>query len=1246
MLVPPECFAPPKFLPSLCARYLTPSACRRARHGRSPFRAPLSRVLRPPPSSFLSARTHALPPFRSLASAGTRDWGPRWSLASLPPRLSGVPLLALESVRPPPSAGRLAAACGGDASDHLCAGPAPSGAHGRARRRPGRTEWGRRIPGLGTGRARTGLLARSLYPGLDAADEEEDPELLEAIEEAEDDADEVDDEAEALHDARDAVDSWRGGEEVRARGKWPGRPEGGLARSRGLANPARGEALGAKPKATEGEFAFASQRSVSPGPQASAANAPNPQTLPFYRYLSHRLEACRHVDQVLRLVARHRARMDDVHGAIALRSLARIVASHEEEVARSRGWKPRQATGSRGGKGRAAADQRDPKKELSELATNPVFLRLLEDFALTVQLRGFSRTMDLAYVPWSLAKLRLYLLPSLRPLLLQILRSVDVHTDAESQAPAESPGAAAGPASVRRQHRRGGRFKENADSKRACALRQLRPSGFTSLVWGASKCMYTNQSFWQEKLAPLLRDRAALLSPKELSICLYALANAGLRPRPSSHALPDATVAAEQAAVAPADLPPAVDASPASSAFFRFSESWNREGGVQDSGALLDGGRLSASADSPERPQGGDADAFGSSDREGLGEDSSLSAERPNGGESPDRDALTEAVGALGRACVEKLADMAAQGLSSVAWAFAKWRYPSAALFQGLASEIRRRGHKFDAQTATILLYAFVRLGYLDEPVLGVLTDVLVKQIGSFRRETFSLCAWAIAKLPRHSTVQRLSGFLYPALDEAPLQGYRRQDLIILLWSAARVRGRLAENLARRVFVELKRRKDNADFRAVDIAMLLHASSLAGVTDVDLLEHLLRLVPTLLSRGRCSLQELVWITASLAHLGTADEAFLSSTADCLEKRKTWDDASFVHLTSFLFFSVHLMPSLQRTSPSTRRLLELVRSLLFSPAPPLPGSFSSSSSPSAAFPASSPSSNPSSPSSPSLLPSGGPSASPPLPILQLSHAPQAAMSVSGGSSAPHAAATLCDARLALSTSAAATPAVANRVRFATSVSPASLKPSVFMNAAGALARSGLIRRDNGVVQSFLRFAETRTEEIDGVDWAKLHEAGERLGLGSDERWRRLLAEVPMRIQRRCMRPGASPPDDAQLPFLTETGWRGSYSDGKDDEDAPFEVVDEATIDKYAQEHLADGADDDWGDVEVDLGEPSSSREDSRGVPEGVDPADVITNEELYALLKSKHLGGHVDESAGRPSFDYAKQSSLLEALLEK
>nr|CEL70682.1 TPA: hypothetical protein BN1204_063650 [Neospora caninum Liverpool] len=1084
--------------------------------------------------------------------------------------------------------------------------------------------------------ATTSLFARALYPGMDFDDEEEEGNA----------------EGEGDRQAkRREEDAGEEGEVTVEAAIW-GKDEGGCTQA---------------PRTQESDsFSSASARTRTQQ-RETASN------LPFHRYLSARLEASRYVDQVLRLVSRHRTRMDDVHGAIALRSLARILAAKEAEETRKKttprrpaSWRRSRRTavsdeGSTGeypGRETGTETEGDSTSAWAQLVTNEVFLRLLQDLALTVQLRGFSRTVDLAFVPWALARLRLHLLPSLQPLLLQIFRAVDIHTDEPSAAPAGESGAfsnvdpdgrrqaavsphsspaalasrrAAGAAAeapcatdqaARHLRRKGtpeGSGKRRRPTRHGSSLGQLKPAGLTTLAWSTSKCKYTNPTFWKEKVVPLLRDRAALFSAKELSICLYALANVGLRPKGNL----SLSLSGEEAETSTAsDGAGPLEAPGAFSALFRFSDSWGeaRDAALRAREAKRStlGERFSLQGERKDERVSSVGDAEALRPRSGRG--------LTRGG---DRDAVSEAVQALGRACVDKLQDMAGQSLSSVAWAFAKWRLPHAPLFEGIGSEIRRRAHTFDAQTATVLLYAFLRLGYMDETVLAALTDVLTKRIGTFRRENFALCAWAVTKVPRHSTVKRLGDVLFPALEEESLEGYRRQDLVLILWSATRVQGSRAVDLARRVFSELRRTKDTKAFRAVDVAMLLHASSITGVTDVDLLEHHLRLVPVLLARGQCSLAELVWITASLAHLGAADATFLTDAAAHLEKRKSWDEASLGHLASFLFFSVHLAPTLHRSSPAIRRLLELARAALFSPAGVASSALSPSSPLSPSSAALSPSSEPfpTSPSAASLQP---PSA--PLPIFQLAQQPQRTAVLAETHSASARAS--ADPAGALRSLASPAPALVGDVRFAAAPPRVSVKPSAFVNGVGALVRSGMVSgRDDAVVATLLRFIDAHAEDLDGVDWAKLHDAGEKLGLGRREQWRRILAELPVKLQRRAMRGEAGGPPRETLSFAAEA----TKPEQDADRDGAFEIVDEETLEQFAQEHV-DDSDDDWGDIEVDLGAPKTVRRLVSGIPEGVDPADVISEDELYALLSSKTSRASVDTA--RHAFDYRKPDSLV------
>ncbi|KEP65537.1 UNVERIFIED_CONTAM: hypothetical protein HHA_246978 [Hammondia hammondi] len=1046
--------------------------------------------------------------------------------------------------------------------------------------------------------------------------------------------------------------------------------------------------------------------------------------LPFHRYLSARLNACRCTDQVLRLVSRHRARMDDVHRAIALQTLARIVSSREEEERESQQlrWRRRRESFANRRSKKAGVEEAEHETDSTgtwtQLVTNEVFLRLLQDVALCSQLRGFSRTVDLAFVPWALAKLRLYLLPSLQPLLSQILRAVDVHTDApaspvskgnspissslrQGSQDASSPlsSSAALLSSPRSSGEETGgcttggepfpRLEESAResngerrrSKQSCSLAALKPAGLATLVWGTSKCRYRNPVFWEEKLAPLLRDRASLFSPKELAICLYACANVGVRARVISRRSPSQSVETQRAA-ALSD----VDSSDASASLFRFSGRWGEER-EQDAAAKREERgapfhrdestlndlraherfgcvdcrvgslrfyatptRAGETGRTGEVNREGAVDREGEADREGGREggreknpEGDRKAERENEAESEmdvkgkksseaERNSVNEAIEALGRACIDKLSDMNGQSLSSVAWAFAKWRLDHPPLFERLASEVRRRGHSFDVQTATLLLYAFLRLEYTDETVLSILADRLTKKLGSFRRENFSLCAWAAAKAPRNSAVRRLGDVLFPALEQESLEAYRRQDLILLLWSAACIQGSRSADLAKRIFGELRKNKETKTFRAVDVAMLLHASSITGVTDVEMLENHLRLIPTLLARGACSLAELNWITASLAHLGAGDETFLSEVASHLEKRKSWDAAALEHLTSFLFFSVHLAPNLHRKSPAVRRLLDLVRTFLVSPpsntgsSVSAPASFSSGFSPSSSSPSLPSPSLADSFSSSSSSPSFPSPASGSQPVFQLAAQQRIAALVGASSVAAPALAVS-----PLASASASTPAAHVRLLVPPLVS---VKPGAFANGVAALVRSGLVNgRDGDFVATFLRFVEARAEDIDCIDWAKLHDSGERLGLGRKEQWRRLLAELPRRLQRRYMLIEASESNGEEMCFYPAT----TSAPAADEE--PFEIADEETIERHAQEHGDEYDGGGWGDIEVDLGEPKPARQHSDGIPAGVDPADVITDDELYALLSSKLSRDRAGKAADKRAFDYRKQDSL-------
>ncbi|KFG64544.1 hypothetical protein TGRUB_246978B [Toxoplasma gondii RUB] len=481
--------------------------------------------------------------------------------------------------------------------------------------------------------------------------------------------------------------------------------------------------------------------------------------------------------------------------------------------------------------------------------------------------------------------------------------------------------------------------------------------------------------------------------------------------------------------------------------------------------------------------------------------------------------------------------------------------------------------------------------------------------------------------------------FLSSQLEQESLEYYRRQDLILLLWSAACTQGSRAADFAKRIFGELRKNKETKSFRAVDVAMLLHASSITGVTDVEMLENHLRLIPTLLARGACSLAELDWITSSLAHLGAGDEAFLSEVASHLEKRKSWDAAALEHLTSFLFFSVHLAPNLHRKSPAVRRLLDLVRTFLLSPTSSTGSSVSAPASLSSDF---SPSSSSPSLPSPSLADSFSSSSSAPSfpspasgsqPVFQLA-AQQRIAALVGAS--PVVAPELAVSPLA--SASASTPAA--HVRF---LAPplASVKPGAFVNGVTALVRSGLVNgRDGDFVATFLRFVESRAEDIDCIDWAKLHDSGERLGLGRKEQWRRLLAELPRRLQRRYMRIEASESDREEMRFSPAT----ASTPAADEE--PFEIADEETIERHAQEHGDEYDVGDWGDIEVDLGAPKPARQHSDEIPAGVDPADVITDDELYALLSSKLSRDRAGKAAEKRAFDYRKQDSLYGTLHSK
>lgn len=50
-------------------------------------------------------------------------------------------------------------------------------------------------------------------------------------------------------------------------------------------------------------------------------------------------------------------------------------------------------------------------------------------------------------------------------------------------------------------------------------------------------------------------------------------------------------------------------------------------------------------------------------------------------------------------------------------------------------------------------------------------------------------------------------------------------------------------------------------------------------------DQLRHVMPALLRTGRCSLAELAWISASLAHLGVSDQAFLSAAASYFEAKR-------------------------------------------------------------------------------------------------------------------------------------------------------------------------------------------------------------------------------------------------------------------------------------------------------------------------------------------------------------------------
>lgn len=140
------------------------------------------------------------------------------------------------------------------------------------------------------------------------------------------------------------------------------------------------------------------------------------------------------------------------------------------------------------------------------------------------------------------------------------------------------------------------------------------------------------------------------------------------------------------------------------------------------------------------------------------------------------------------------------------------------------------------------------------------------------------------------------------------------------------------------------------------------------------------------------------------------------------------------------------------------------------------------------------------------------------------------------------------------------------------------------------------------------------------YVQLDEVIRTLRLVRDPRWQKLLAEIPSTLQRRYIAaqsystsrqqngPGA---DEA------EDGDRGVTRDLRADDKNEFEIVDEEAIERYYSQgrfHL--GRDEDFeDDLDIDLTEPGGRR-GADGIPEGVDPADVLSEDEFYALLGRK------------------------------
>ncbi|PHJ21993.1 transmembrane protein [Cystoisospora suis] len=1095
--------------------------------------------------------------------------------------------------------------------------------------------------------------------------------------------------------------------------------------------------------------------------------------LPFHLYLSHRLSSARYVEPVLRLVSKYRSRMDDVHGAIALQSLAKIISAYEEEpishfnhassLRRKRLGStsfsshppyssPRKAQedperrGTRGSttmtgtavgdthqeEGEEEEDEFDLTQKWKSLVTNEEFLSLLQDLALKLQLRGFSRVIDLAVVPWSLAKLRLYLLPSLRPLVYQLLRAVDVHSDDKAEDRKEEeeqdphrvspvfeellepngscrqkeknqqttetaketlhphlhlsvPHANASDAvsssvslsscqlgssgdrsspmdreesfhapslhdkgtnpdsmqehkaipskslqqGLSQKNKKEGK-KKGVSSRRPRdrTLRMLRPSGLAMLVWGASKCRYSNEVFWNVKVTQALLEKAAFLSAQEVSICLYALANLGPLLSPSSSSRATSTSSSATREQPDGDLSSENDTS------FRFGSTWG-EGDRDERQNERHTDRLPTLQEEDSTRDTTEKSSFEmiGNDKEKKkkkkdDDDEAVRLMTASAGQLPQRGMmngsyLDQTLEALCRQALRRLSEMSGQGLSNVAWALTKLNRPSLRdcmhqVFEEIAREVRQRAHTFDVQTATILLYAFSRVNCQDRGVLQTLSDLLAHRVRHFRAPNFSMCCWALAKWAVENVhFKRLGESIFTALqEEDSLRSYSQQELIVILWSLVRAvpSSNDTERLARRILIEIKKRNETekADFRAVDVAMILHACSLAGVTDVELLEYQLRQVmPTLLSTGKCSLAELAWIAASLAHLGVSDQTFLSAAASYFEaKRPEKLDLSTVKfLVSFLFSSVHLLPTLHQDCSATRRLLDLVKSMVMNG----PATLSSSHSLPSPFASSSP-----------------PSVSFPNELLLSEETRSSSLSVVSTPSSPFGETSTCletEERLNLNRKERMIKEEEEhfvKQEFIQLPGGSSIHVpfNVFVDALTALVRSGILSADAHpeVSDRILTCVERHMDDLHGAEWIKLDEVIKRLRLSGDPRWRRILSEIPSTLQRRYIAAQEKPPDSRQEEVLRGAAdqvedQEGSFLRNVRDHDE-FEIVDEEDIERYYAEGRHSQREEDLqDDIEIDLNDPGGRR-DAHGIPEGVDPADVLSVDDFYDLLGKK------------------------------